>query len=213
METKIRAVSRLDTSVKVDVKATQAGDMFSAQGGAMYEDITRGPHAFHVQATTAVAAVIALPSVATALMVWNSAPDGGRSMVIDAIGATCETGSGVVSQMGMIWVLGQTRVATVANDLIARRNNGLGATTDTVAIIAEGGNLDGVTGVAIGWVPWGRSTTSAVISLTGTQFFHKVNGKIIISPGRAFGLHVMSSDVDSDFICGMMWHEETIRLA
>ncbi len=213
METKVRAASRLNTSVKVDVNASQAGDMFSAPGSAMYEDITRGPHAFHTQATTPVPAVVALPSIATGLMVWNSAPDGGRSMIVDAIGATCETGSGVVSQMGMIWILGQTRVDTVANELIARRNNGLGATTDTVAIIAEGGNLDAITGVAIGWAPWGRSTISAVISLPGTQFFHKVNGKIIIPPGRAFGLHVIGSDVDSDFLCGMMWHEETIKLA
>ncbi len=212
METKIRAENRV-TRVATDIKASQAGELFGAAGGADYEDITRRGFSFHVKATTQVPSVVAIPTVATGLMVWNSAADGGKSMIVDAIFAVCLDGSDALATYGLIYVLGQTRVATVANELTARRSNGFGATSNTVAVIAEGGNLDGVTGVAIGWMPIGESINQAVVSLQGTALWADVDGRIIIPPGRALGIHTIASDVNSDFQCGMMWHEDVIRLA
>ena len=134
-------------------------------------------------------------------------------MIVDAVFAICDDGSDAISQYGMIYVLGQTRVVTVADEIAVRRNNGLGITTDTVAICAEGGNLDVVTGVDLGWMPIGNSINQAVVSLQGTTLWAEVNGRIIIPPGRAFGLHTMGADANSDFCMGMMWHEKIIKLA
>ncbi len=212
METRVRAENRV-TRVAADLKANQAGDLFSAQGGADYEDVTRRGFAFHVKATTQVPSVVAIPTVATGIMFWNSAADGGKSMIVDAIFAVNLDGSDALATYGLIYVLGQTRVATVADELTARRNNGYGATANTVAIIAEGGNLDAVTGVAIGWMPVGRSIQQAIVSLQGTTIWADVDGRIIIPPGRAFGIHTIASDVNSDFQCGMMWHEDVVKLA
>ena len=212
METKIRARGRV-SGVAMDIKANQAGDLLFGPGGADYEDITRGGHAFHCIANVGVATDTVYPTLATAFMCWNSAPDGGRSMIVDAVFAICDVGSGILAQYGMIYVLGQTRVATVADTIAVRRNNGLGITTDSVAICAEGGNLDAITGVDLGWMPIGNTLNQAVISLTGMVLWEEVNGRIIIPPGRAFGLHTMGADVDSDFVMGMMWHEKTIKLA
>ncbi len=212
MQTKVRAKGRV-SGVAMDVEANQAGGLLTALGDADYTDITRGGHAFHVKAATGVPSLAAIATIATAFMCWNSAPDGGKSMIIDALFAVADDGSDALSSYFMIYVLGQTRVATVADELTPRRNNGLGATTDTIAICAEGGNLDGVTGVAIGWMPVGNSITQAIVSQQGSTLWAEVNGRIIIPPGRAFGMHTIAADANSDFECGMMWHEKQIKLA
>lgn len=215
METKVRMINRV-TGVAGDTAANEAGEALVAQGAAEYEEITRGGFAFHCENSTATAAVIALPTRAVAIGFWNSAADGGKSMIVDALYAVAVTnGAATHQQCGLIYVLGQTRVVTLTSGLTARRNNGYGATNDSVAVIAVGGGtiLDTVTGVAIGWQPAGHSVTTAIVSLGGMGLWAPIDGRIIIPPGRQFGINILASATDSTWNVGMMWHEKQITLA
>jgi hypothetical protein len=212
MESKVRAINRV-TRVMGDLQANQAGEALLAPGSAEYEEITRGGFAFHFITPTTTAAVIAVPTVACAGSLYNTADDGGRSLIIDAVFGYSVAGGAVLYQASMIYVLGQTRVAALAGGIVIRKNNGLGVTSDSIALATDAGNLDAVTGVAVGWAPIGNSIVSAVASLGQLALFVPVDGRIIVPPGRALGLHVLASAVGTTWQVGVMWHEKQITLS
>jgi hypothetical protein len=212
METKIRAINRV-TNVVGDLLANEAGEQLIARGSADYEDITRSGYGFHCINPTTTAAVTAVPTTAAIFSIWNSADDGGRSIIIDAVFGYAVAGGAVLYQAGMIYVLGQTRVATNGGAIVVRRNNGYGATSDSIAVCDDVTTLDAVTGVAVGWTPIGNSITSAVASLGGLAIFERVDGRIIVPPGRNLGLHVLASAVGTTWQVGVMWHERQLTLA
>ena len=212
MQTKIRGIQTVSGN-EIDIKANEAGAVLAAQEAAQFEDITRAGKAFHCISVTTTAAVIAIPTTAGMLSIWNSADDGGKSIIIDAVFGYAVAGGAVLYQAGMIYVVGQTRVATNGGAIVVRRNNGYGATSDSVAVCDDVPTLDAVTGVAVGWMPIGNSVTSAVISLGGLAIYERVDGRIIVPPGRALGLHVLASAVGTTWQVGAMWHEKVLTLA
>jgi len=211
METKLRAKNRV-TEVAGDLQGTEAGEALVAMGAAEYEDITRSGQAFHCINPTTTAAVIAVGTTAAHLSIWNSADDGGKSIIIDAIFGFAVAGAAVLYQVGLIYVLGQTRVASNGGAIVVRRNNGYGATSDSVALCDDVATLDAVTGVAVGWMPVGNSVTSAVVSLGGLAIFERVDGRIIVPPGRLLGIKPLASAVGTTWQVGAMWHEKVITL-
>src|SRR5438477_3048709 len=60
-----------------------------ANSAAPYREIVRVGRAFYVAATSGVAAVVALPTTAVLLALYNGEPDGGRAYAIDWMSATC----------------------------------------------------------------------------------------------------------------------------
>ena len=212
MQTKVRGIQNV-SGLEVDLKADQFGNALVAPGAAQYEEITRGGLAFHCVNPTTTAAVIAIPTTAGILSIWNSADDGGKSIIIDAVFGYAVAGGAVLYQAAMIYVIGQTRVATNGGAIVVRRNNGYGATSDSVAVCDDVPTLDAVTGVAVGWMSIGNSVTSAVISLGGLAIFERVDGRIVVPPGRAFGLHVLASAVGTTWQVGALWHEKVLTLA
>ena len=212
MESKLRAINRV-TRVAGDLQGTEAGEALIAQGAAEYEDITRSGLAFHCINPTTTAAVIAVPTTAALLSIWNSAADGGKSIIVDAIFGYAVAGGAVLYQAGLIYVLGQTRTTTNGGAIVVRRNNGYGATNDSIALCDDVATLDAVTGVVVGWNPVGNSVTSAVASLGGLALFERVDGRIIVPPGRLLGVHVLASAVGTTWQVGVMWHEKQIKLA
>ena len=214
----IELINREEPSQTIKPEATPAGDSLVAAGDAKYTDITRSG-GFIYRNSTAVAAVVALPTTATNTAFRNSADDGGPSVIIDAIFALqIGNGAAAFGQWGMIYVMGQTRVASQAVDvLIPRKTNGLGSTTGQVGTVVTqsigGTALDAVTGVAIGWMPIGPTVHAVVASLPGTQMWAPVDGRLILPPGHIIGLHVLGSSVTPTFVMGMMWHEKVIALA
>ncbi len=217
MEQATELINREEPSQSIGAEGSPAGDTLVAAGDAKYTDITRAG-SFIYRNTTAVAAVTGLPSTATNTAFRNTAEDGGVSVIVDAIFALqIGNGAAAFGQWGMIYVLGQTRVASQAVDvLIPRKTNGIGSTTGQVGTVVTqsigGTALDAVTGVAIGWMPIGSSVETVVASLPGTQMWAEVDGRIIVPPGHIIGLHVLASQTTPTFIMGMMWHEKVIKL-
>lgn len=209
-----KLIQRGTTSTELSAQATDAGEALIAAGMAPFEETTRLGYGFHCTATTATASVVALPTRACGIALWNAAEDGGKSIIIDAVYAINAVGHAVLGQCGLICVVGQTDVATVTSALIVRKNNGNGPGKDSIAIVAAGGAtaIDAVTGVAIGWVPVGKMANLSVVSLPGVVLWAPIDGRIIVPPARAFGVNVISSNVENTFNCGVVWHEKQLTL-
>lgn len=200
------------TSDEISAQGTPNGETLVAPGVAVYEEITRRG-AFHVITTTATAAIVAPPTTTAAMGIFNKAADGGKSIVIDALFAINKVAGATLGQQGLLCVIGQTRVAALSGALVVRKSNGYGAGADSVADVAAGGAIiDAVTGVAIGWIPVGPTANVSVASLPGVVLWVEVNGRLIIPPGRQFGIQVISSNVENTFLVGAMWHEAVLAL-
>jgi hypothetical protein len=214
MQTQINGINKV-TGNEIYLQMNQASEQLTANGGSRYEDATRTGKRFSFRNTTGVAAVNAIPTIATNCSFFNSDPDGGRSMIIDAIFAS-QVGNwaAAVGQCTIIYVLGQTRVVQLAADaLIPRKLNGLGPSSDTCALISIGGtDLDAVTGVVVGWMPACTSRNTAVNTLPGLHLFANMDGLLIVPPGRYLGIHVLSSSTTPTFSMGIQWHEKQITL-
>ncbi len=209
-----KLLKRGTTSTELSAQGTDAGEALVAAGMAEYEELTRDGKSFHVTTTTATASVVAIPTRAAGIAMSNSAEDGGKVCIIDAVYAICTTGHAVLGQCGLICIVGQVDETLVARTLTVRKNNGNGLATDTVANIAAGGGtvLATNTGLVAGWFPVGKTANLSVISLPGVVLWGKLNGRIIVPPGRQFGVNVISSNVENQFKIGIMWHEKVLTI-
>ncbi len=208
----INAINRVLGTDK-EVEASQNGSAFVDFGAAPYEEIIRDGKAFSARSITAAAGCVAAPTTAAQISLFNTAPSGGKSAIIDAIFAVAIAAHTTMGQSGLIYVLGQTAVASNAGALVIRKMNGTGPTSDSVCLAADSGTaLDAVTGVAIGWLPAGPTSNAGVVSLPGVVLWCPIDGKIIVPPGHLFAVNVMTSNVENTFMAGIFWHEKLITL-
>ena len=125
MQTLVKAIQRILGTEK-NLECSESGAAFVADSAAPFEELTRGGYSFSAISTTAAAGCVALPTRAAQITLWNSADDGGRSCIIDAVFAINIVAHTTLGQHGLIVVLGQTRVASTAGALIPRKLNGKG---------------------------------------------------------------------------------------
>lgn len=185
-----------------------------AFGASPYGEIVRVGRAFETKTSGALAAVVAVPTVANMLSLWNGDPDGGRSLVIDRVWALNIVSTAVAGQAALIGCLGQTRVAALAASAFAKNalNGNGGNDTKVVASIA---NLDAVTGVVANWRLLPGQTGGSKPGAAGTPGYwvnSQVDGRIIVPPGRLFAAHVLANVIGETFICGIEWHERKMTL-
>lgn len=186
-----------------------------AMGSAPYREVVRLGRAFYTGTTTAVASIVALPTTAVALALYNNDVDGGRSLVIDWVGAINIVAGAATGQSEIIANLGQTR-ATAPTDqgLAIKKANGLGSgLADTkVRTIIGGTALDAVTGTAANWFPLGPAVGKPGAVAVGPSIWVPVDGRIIVPPGRYFALHTFSDITTDTFQVFVGWHEVQLLL-
>lgn len=184
-----------------------------ALDAAPYGEIVRLGRAFEVHTTAAAAAVVAVPTTAHMLALWNGEPDGGRSLIIDRAWALMAVGTAAAGQGAILGCLGQTRVASLATASLAiNALNGNGG-KDT-KVINTTTALDAVTGVVGNWrvIPNGAGQKPGAAATPGMAISAAVNGSIIVPPGRLFAITVFADVVGSTFTVGLEWHEKKITL-
>src|SRR6516162_125352 len=202
-----------------DVTLNQALELLVAQGSAQYEEFTRPGRAFWTGTTTAVAGVVAIPTTAVMLALFNNAIDGGKSLIIDWIAAQNVASTAVATQAQMLALIGQTReTAPTAAAITFKKMNGLagGANqqVDSVAIPIIGGTaLPATTGIVGNWFPVGQNAVKPVVTTNpGYGTYQRLDGSVIVPPGRYFAMHVLSSVVGETFQGFIGWHERQITL-
>jgi hypothetical protein len=182
-----------------------------AQGAAANQEFVRVGRAFWIGTTTAVAAVIAIPTTAVMLALFNNDPDSGRSLIIDWVAASGVAKTAAAGQQQLLGLIGQARETAPTNSaLVAKKRNGLGGgSPDTKALSIVGGTvLPAGTGVAANWFPIGPSFGSPGAGATpGHGAYQAVNGDIIVPPGRYFAMHVLADVVGSTYQGFIGWHE------
>lgn len=201
------------------VVGNQFGELLTCPGSSQYEDIVAAGRAFEINSgmTTAldIAAVIAVPTTAVIAAIYNGEPDGGRSLILDQAWALMTTAGAAVKQASLIGCLGTVREtaptdATPAGAL--RALNGKGGKDTKARWIVSGTALPATTGVAANWTCLATSVNTAIASLPGSAIMADINGRIIVPPGRYFGLHVLCADVTAKWNVGLRWHERVLTL-
>lgn len=199
-----------------DFVLTQQLELLTAMGAQPLQEIVRMGRAFWTGTATAVAAVVAIPTTAVMFALYNGAPDGGRSLVIDWVAAQNAVSTAVATQAQMLGLVGQVRetAPTDAALTIKKRNGMGGGTVDSVVrTILTATALPGTTGIAANWFPIGQNgVKTGVAGTPGYGMFQQVNGDIIVPPGRYFALHVLASVVGETFQGFVGWHEKQITL-
>lgn len=194
---------------------TQQFEQLIAQGAAPYREIVKMGRAFFTGTTTAVAAVVAIPTTAVALALYNNEPDGGRSYVVDWIAASGVAKTAAAGQCQMLANIGQIREAAPTNaNLAIKKANGMGVGNDTRALTIIGGTaLPAGTGIAANWFPIGPSFGAPGAAATpGNGAWVPVDGRFIVPPGRYFAVTVLADVVGSTFQDYISWHEVQLTL-
>jgi len=194
---------------EVEVAVTSMGEQLITNAVAPGVEVSRIGRAFKVNTTSSVASVIALPTTAVTIALYNNEPDGGRSYIIDQVFAMFTTNSAAIDTVGIIGCLGQVREAIPANSALVVQNLIGGTKLDTRARTIIGGTaLPGTTGFAGQWFPIGSSVAAAVTSLPGFQQTVDVQGRFIVMPGRYFALHTLGTVITISAQVGLIWHEK-----
>ncbi len=186
-----------------------------ASGASPYEEITRVGRSFQVHTAAAIAAVVAIPTTGHMLAIYNNNPDGGRSFIIDFVGASNVVSTAVACQAQLLVNVGQVREAAPTDAALAiTKLNGVGGGNDTMArTILSGTALPAGTGLAANWMPWGPSVGKPGVTTTpGYGLWASVDGRIIVPPGRYFAMHVLANVVGETFLGYIGWHERQLAL-
>jgi hypothetical protein len=190
---------------------------FDGPMGPRGEDGAAGRDAFYTGTTSAVAAVVAIPSTAVGFALYNNAADGGRSMVIDWVAASGVAKTAAAGQAQLLCLPGQLREAAPTDAALAiKKANGYGTgTNDTVArTILTATALPATTGITGNWVPIGPAVGAPGAAATpGDGLWAAVDGRFITPPGRYFAVTVLADVVGSTFQLFVGWHEAQLQLA
>lgn len=191
-------------------------ELLVANGASARGEVVRAGRAFWTGTTTAVAAVVAIPSTGVNVALYNNDVDSGRSLVIDWVAAQNVVSTAVVAQAQMLMNIGQVREAIPADAaLTIKKRNGLGSgTNDTkVRTIVGGTALPAATGIAANWVPVGvASQKPSAVATPGYGMYQQIDGDIIVPPGRYFALNVIANVVGETFVAFVGWHERQLAL-
>jgi len=195
---------------------TQQIELLVAQGAPPYSEVVRAGRAFWTGTTTALAAVVAIPTTATMLALYNNDVDGGRSLIIDWVAAQNVVSTAVASQAQILGNIGQVReTAPTDAALSIKKRNGMGSgTNDTkVRTIVSATALPSTTGVAANWFPiGGNGVKPGAAGTPGYGMYQRMDGDIIVPPGRYFAMHVLANVVGETFMAFCGWHEKQLAL-
>jgi hypothetical protein len=199
-----------------DCVINQQRELLVALGSAQMTETVRAGRAFYTGTTSALAAVVAIPTTANMLSIVNMDADGGRTLVIDWVAAQCVASTAVAGQAQMIGLVGQVRDTTPQADaaLVIKKANGLGGGTNDTKARTATAVLSAANGLAANWFPIGASGVKVGVAATpGYGMWADVNGRFMVPPGRVFALHVLANVVGETFVGFIGWHEKTITLA
>lgn len=191
-------------------------ELLIALGSVMYEDTVRVGRAFWTGTTVAVAGVVAIPTTAVMMALFNNDADGGRVGVIDWVAASGVAKTAAAGQQQMLGLIGQVRETTPTDAALSiKKRNGMGAGTidSKMRTIVGGTALPAATGVAANWFPIGPAFGSPGAGATpGHGAYQRIDGDILVPPGRYFAMHVLADVVGSTYQGFVGWHEKQTTL-
>ena len=203
MQTKIRGIDRVSGD-EIDIYAGNRHDLYVSELLPKYSHLVLQGAGAIVQATTAVATVVADPTTASLGTLYNGETGGGKVYIIDQvffdIWKIDTSHIGWVHMVGCIQPVGV--ITTHVADITIRTRLG----------DAYGGSgiFDvGHTVVDHGWFPISNSVEAgpSTNEYGGHCVIQNVEGRICLKPTAALGTSVISDDTDVTTMVGVAWFE------
>ena len=192
------------------IALNEKNEQLVAQGLPPYAELTRLGGGYSVTATAAVACVIIRPSTTAGVTLWNGEGSGGKSYVIDRI-FTHNLVPGAEDEVFSIWAcIHPAGMAAPGADIADSATNLTGNSGRTYAGRAQFGVAETV--VDNGWYPWGSEPSAGSGVLAGAVLSVEVAGRLIVPPGGAISLQVVSGITDVTFTSGLSWYEHQLDL-
>ena len=196
---------------------SEQGALLTANDTSPYEEIVRAGRAFEAHTTAAIAAVVAVPTTAHMLAIYNNEPDDGRLIIIDRAWALNIVSTAVASQASLIGLVGQVRETPPTDAALAINPlNGMGSRDTRARTILNATALPATTGLAANWRllpgPTGGMKPGAAAT-PGYWVNADINGRIVLPPGRYFAIHVLANVVGETFTAGIEWHEKNAKVS
>lgn len=185
------------------------GETLVAQGLPPNTMLTSLGRSYWASTTTAAAPVIAIPTTAALIGLWNGESGAqAKSYVIDSVFVVVVAATAAVQAVGILANVSTQGVQTALANTITPR--GLLANRPYVgtARVAVGITLDATNGVAANWMPLGTSSAPSNTTQIGQTLDIDVKGEIIIPPGGQLALSVLSGAATASSVqVGVRWHE------
>lgn len=165
-------------------------------------------NSFQVATTTAAAPVVAIPTTAALIGLYNGEPDNGKCYVIDSVFVVQVVVTAAIQNIGILGNVSQAQIPTaIANTLTPRSIRG-GIGYRGAARVAVGITLNAADGVAANWFPIGTTPSPSNTLQIGTIVDADCRGMFIIPPKGQFSLTALAGAATASSIqIGVRWHE------
>lgn len=187
------------------------GQQFCSQYLPPLTQLVQHGSSYQVRSTTGAAPVVAIPTTACLLGLWNGEPDNGKSYIIDSVFAMRIVTSAAFQEMTILTNVSLQPIPTaIANTLIPRPMAGNRVGYGGNARVAVGITLAAAAGgVAANWFPVGNSNniSGGAANLGGSREVDCL-GRFIIPPKGQFSLSVIAPVATAaSVVVGVRWHE------
>jgi hypothetical protein len=195
-----------NTSVPGTAQMNEKAELLIAHGLPSGAEMVRKGNAWGCMSTSAVAGLVVRPSTTAALELWNGYPTGGKSLIIERLFWFNLVSTNVIEGFSGWAGVASVKASPSSASLVTRGNSGKPYTGPVV-------NAVGTTVVDPGWFPWGNAYQKGAGGVVPFgAITAEVNGRLIVPPGCALCMHVVSSLVGQTFTQGAMWYEEQLTL-
>ncbi len=186
-------------------------DLMIAQGLPSYTEMARQGRGWSVIQVVATAGLVVRPSATAAITLWNGENGNGRSYVIDRIFTHNLVSTATQGFFGMWACIHPSKMALPTADLVYSRTNWTG---NSGRMYNGAGVADvGATVINDGWYPWGQGMeTEAAGVLPGSHISVNIEGRLIVPPGGAISLQVVTAKTSDTFTSGISWYEVDLPL-
>lgn len=181
------------------------GDLAIAQTMPGIGDLVRMRNSFFVIQSTAVAPIVALPTTTAQLTLFNGEQDGGRSYVIDSVGAIVQVSAAAATAIAVLACMGTGRKTAPTSDLTPRglaghRYKGAGIVDINATITNDT------------WHICGSSTFDAPTSQIGMAVEKRLDGLYVVPPGHYFSIAAITNTAATITVRHFIrWHEVLVQ--
>lgn len=184
------------------------GELIVAQGLPPNTTLVMAGNSYWAGTTTAAAPVVAIPTTAALIGLWNGEPDNGKSYVVDSVWVVHVVITAAVQNIGILGNISQAQIPTaIANTITPRPLRG-NLPYRGAGRIAVGITLGALDGIAANWVPLGSTGPGQNTLQVGTIVDVDLRGGIIIPPKGQFSLTALAGAATASSIqIGFRWHE------
>ena len=178
------------------------GETLIALGSPGQTEWVRYGESYAVIQGTAVAPVVALPTTAAQVSIWNGEPDGGKSYSVDSLIAMVAVSASASSAIGFAAMMNQGRVALPSGSLLTPHGlSGRPYGGQGKVVLAATSLTDDA------WMPVGNSVVGAA-SQIAMPVEVTVGGLYLVRPGHLFSIAVLANTASTITVkMGFRWHE------